>query len=500
LIDLRAAKTLEILSEAGDQIVQQAGRAAGNLLFIISDEHQARALSCAGHPIVRTPHIDALAERGNRFEAAYTPCPICVPARASLATGRYVHDIRYWDNATAYDGRVPGWGVRLQAANVRMEAIGKLHYRNREDPTGFDAQHRPMHIWNGIGQVWGSVRDPIPGPRDDIVRFEQLGAGYSKYNAYDEAVRDQAIAWIRNHANDKRPWMLFVGFVAPHFPLIAPQFYIERYPPDQMPLPALRRRGGYSRHPWVDAQERLMPTDAEFGMDDAKRRRAISAYFALCTMLDDHVGAICAALGGAGLAETTTVIYTSDHGEALGQRDHWGKSNLYSECTQVPLVVAGPDAPRGHGCKTPVNLIDLAPTFLAAFGLSDPQLPGRSLFDVAREPFDSNRAVFSEYHAVGAPSGAFMLRKGRWKYHEYIGFEPELFDLESDPDEATNVANDPGCAAHVVRLRKELRRIVDPEAADRQAKTDQRALVEGFGGREAAFRMGTEGPTPAPNA
>jgi len=267
-----------------------------------------------------------------------------------------------------------------------------------------------------------------------------------------------------------------------------------------MPLPLLRQRDGYARHPWIDAQERFMPTDAEFGHDDAKRRCAISAYFALCTMLDDHVGAICTALEDAGLADTTTVIYASDHGEALGERDHWGKSNLYSECTQVPLIVTGPDVPRGRTCSTAVNLIDLAPTFLAAFGLSDPDLRGRSLFDFAGEPPDFNRAAFSEYHAVGAASGAFMLRRGRWKYHEYIGFESELFDLESDPEEATNLATYPAYAAHAVRLRDELRGIVDPEAADRQAKLDQRALVESFGGREKAFRMGTEGATPAPTS
>lgn len=472
---------------------------ARNLVFIISDEHQARALSCAGHPIVRTPNIDALAERGTRFDAAYTPCPICVPARASLATGRYVHEIRYWDNAIAYDGRVPGWGARLQASNVRVESIGKLHYRNADDPTGFDKQHQPMHIWKGIGQVWGSVRDPMPVRRDDIARFDQVGAGYSKYNSYDEAVRNQAIAWLRDHANDGRPWMLFVGFVAPHFPLIAPQSYIARYPPDDMPLPKLRQRNGYARHPWVDAQELFTPSDAEFGLDDDKRRRAISAYYALCTMVDDHVGAICDVLDSTGLSETTTVIYTSDHGEALGKRDHWGKSNLYNECTQVPLVVAGPDTPRGQAVSTLVNLIDLAPTFLAAFGLSDPALPGRSLFDIAREPLDPERTAFSEYHAVGAPSGAFMVRKGRWKYHEYVGFESELFDLESDPGEAINRASDPACVSHIAELRSELRRIVDPNAADRQAKVDQNALVETFGGRDIAFRLGTKGATPAPN-
>jgi choline-sulfatase len=469
-----------------------------NLLFIISDEHQAGALSCAGHPIVKTPNIDRLAALGTRFTAAYTPCPICVPARASLATGRYVHDIRYWDNAMGYDGRVPGWGVRLQSAKVRVESIGKLHYSNESEPTGFDRQHHPMHLDGGIGQVWGSVRDPIPGARSDIVRFGEVGAGYSKYNAYDKTIRDAAVAWLREAVSDERPWMLFVGFVAPHFPLIAPQRFVDLYPPDNMPLPVLTPTSGYVRHPWLDAEESYMPTDVEFGGDNQKRRLAIAAYYALCTMMDDHVGAICSALEETGVAATTTVIYTSDHGEALGERAHWGKSNLYSECTQVPLVVAGPDVPVGATCETPVNLIDLAPTFLSAFGLAGSNLPGRSLFEIAREPADRERTSFSEYHAVGSPSGAFMVRKGRWKYHEYIGYPCELFDLESDPNERVNKASDPNCSDVVSALRSELRRIVDPVATDRQAKADQCALVERFGGRAAAFRLGTKGATPAP--
>jgi len=119
-----------------------------------------------------------------------------------------------------YDGRVPGWGARLQAAKVRIESIGKLHYGNSHDPTDFDRQHHPMHLAKGIGQVWGSVRDPIPGPRDDIIRFGEVGAGYSSYNSYDETIRDAAVAWLRRASRDERPWMLFIGFVAPHFPLI----------------------------------------------------------------------------------------------------------------------------------------------------------------------------------------------------------------------------------------------------------------------------------------
>src|SRR3954454_18316290 len=201
--------------------------AARNLLFIISDEHQARALSCADHPIVRTPNIDRLAARGTRFTAAYTPCPICVPARASLATGRYVHDIRYWDNAMGYDGRVPGWGVRLQTAGIRVESIGKLHYTNGEAPTGFERQHLPMHLAEGIGQVWGSVRDPIPGPRDDIVRFSEVGAGYSKYNAYDQTIRDAAVDWPGDGGCDGAGGVLSIGCVAPQGPLVAPHRHVH---------------------------------------------------------------------------------------------------------------------------------------------------------------------------------------------------------------------------------------------------------------------------------
>src|SRR2546425_539528 len=114
-----------------------------NLLLIMSDEHNPQMLGCAGHPLVQTPHLDVLAARGTRFAAAYTTCPICVPARASFATGRYVHAIAYWDNAIAYDGRIKSWGHRLQEAGIRVESIGKLHYRQQADQTGFDQQHIP---------------------------------------------------------------------------------------------------------------------------------------------------------------------------------------------------------------------------------------------------------------------------------------------------------------------------------------------------------------------
>ena len=124
-----------------------------NLLVIMADEHNPKMLGCAGHPLVKTPHLDALAKRGTRFNRACTNCPICVPARASFASGRYVHDIGYWDNAIAYDGRIKSRGHRLQEAGIRVESIGKLHYRREEDPMGFDRQHLPMHIKDDIGMI-----------------------------------------------------------------------------------------------------------------------------------------------------------------------------------------------------------------------------------------------------------------------------------------------------------------------------------------------------------
>ena len=124
-----------------------------NLLFILSDEHRRDSLGCYGHPLVQTPHLDGLAERGVRFTGAYTNCPICVPARASLATGRYVNEIGYWDNAFPYEGRVPGWGHELMAAGHRVDSIGKLHYRSAADADGFTNKILPLNVVDGVGDV-----------------------------------------------------------------------------------------------------------------------------------------------------------------------------------------------------------------------------------------------------------------------------------------------------------------------------------------------------------
>lgn len=474
-----------------------------NLVVIMSDEHHPRAMGAAGHPFAITPNLDRLAAHGTRFDAAYCNSPICVPSRASFATGRYVHELGTWDNAIAYDGSMPGWGHALQRSGHRIDSIGKLHYRNGDDPTGFDRQHHAMHIYGGYGMVWGALR----GGEADFterahVMMDPIGPGTSKYNIYDDRIASEAERWLAEAgaAPHDRPWVLYLGFVAPHFPLTVPQDILDLYPIDRMPRPRLHPQDGHPRHPWLERMHRLHPVDD--ALDDHGRRLATACYYGLCTWVDRQVGRVMDAVERAGLSDTTRIVYTSDHGDNIGARGMWGKSTHYDDAAGVPMIVAGPDMAAGRVCSTPVSLVDLAPTILHCVG-EDPHgwadgLPGRSLLDIGAEPDDPARTVFSEYHAFGSPSAGFMLRNGRHKYNHYVGYDAELFDLHADPGETTDLAGDPTHAGTVSGFEARLRGILDPEATDARAKADQAALIERFGGPEKAANIGAPGATPAP--
>ncbi len=475
-----------------------------NTLVILSDEHQARAMSCAEHEIVKTPNLDRLAARGMRFTNAITPCPICVPARAAFATGLPVHQCAYWDNSFGYDGRVRGWGHALQDAHIPVESIGKLHYQAKDLPTGFDAEHVPMYLYKGVGTIWGSIRDPLP-QRPTVKRMlgEHIGPGQSDYTRYDQSIADLAVEWIGQKGKSLgRPWCLYVGFVAPHFPLVAPPEFFSLYPLDKLPPAKLHPRDGYKLHPWNQVHDDFWCHETMFE-DETERRTAVAAYYGLVSWMDHNVGRLIQALADNGLIDETRVIYGSDHGENLGVRGLWGKSNLYRESVDVPLIMAGPDIAKGV-CETPVSLIDVSVTIPDSLGLEPakvlPGRPGRSLFEIASQPGDIQRPVFSEYHAIGSDTGAFMLRRGRWKYIYYVRHRPELFDIEADPEELHDLAGDPRCAATLAEMDAELRGICDPEAVDRAAKADQAALIDKIGGADAALSFGKvmSGATPAP--
>jgi choline-sulfatase len=473
-----------------------------NLLFILSDEHNKRVTGCYGHPMVRTPNLDALARRGTRFTSAYTNCPICVPARASFATGRYVNAIRCWDNAIAYEGQPPSWGHRLMPQGHHVAAIGKLHYKDgKPDVNGFDEEILPMHIVNGVGDLLGLIRDELPRRAGALKLGPEAGPGESEYTRYDRSIAAETVTWLEREAPRHRgkPWALYVGFVSPHFPLIAPPEFYERYPEDRVPWPDLYDAAERPRHPFIDAMRRCLCFDEPF--DAPMVRRAIAAYFGLVSFLDDNIGKILRALDATGLAETTRVIYASDHGDNLGARGLWGKSTMYEESAGIPMIMAGPDVPAGSVCETPVTLADGFPTFIQALGaLPDPRdrdLPGVSLLDIAqgdRPP----RTILSEYHAAGAVTASYMIRHGRYKYIHYVGMPPMLFDLETDPREHTDLGRDPAYQRVVAECESRLRDVVDPEAVDRLARADQRVHIERHGGKAAILEKGTFRYSPPP--
>jgi len=475
-----------------------------NLLVIMSDEHQARAMGCANHDFVQTPHLDKLAARGMRYTNAYTPSPICVPARAAFATGRYAHQNRLWDNAMPYTGNIPGWGHALQVSGVPVESIGKLHYRDASDPAGFDHEHIPMMVVDGVGMVWASIRgedERIIGPKRML--GEYIGPGESPYTKYDAAVTNTTCDWLKEHsAEDQAPWCLYVGLVAPHFPFVVPQEFYDMYPANSLPEVKLHPDTGYKRHPWIEKQNALMDSESLFESSE-ERLAAMTCYYGLCSWMDENVGKILTALEDNGLLENTTIVYTSDHGDNVGARGLWGKSNMYEESCAVPLIVAGPDVETGT-CETPVSLLDLSSTITKHFGetiQTDSEhgpVQGEDLLDIARNGYNSERIVFSEYHAAGAVSGAFMIRQGDWKYIYYVGFEPELFNLQTDPEELHNVASLNENIKVVEHLHNALLNICDPIATDKLAHEDQAVLIESYGGREAALKLGAPGATPPP--
>jgi choline-sulfatase len=410
-----------------------------------------------------------------------------------------VHDLRLWDNAMPYTGKQRGWGHVLQEHGICVESIGKLHYRSEEDPAGFDVEHLPMHVVNGHGMVWASIRDPYrPRPNGPRMIGERIGPGESSYTQYDRAVTQRAVEWIRNAGSQDRSFVLYIGLVAPHFPFVVPDEFYKLYPTNQLPEPKLHPSTGYELHPWVKEYCDFMGSERQFA-DNDERLRAFAAYYGLCSWLDHNVGQIVNAIRDSGLEDSTHVIYTSDHGDNLGARGIWGKSTLYEESVKVPMIMTGPGL-EPSVCDTPVDLLDLFPTILQAAGLNpSPEMagrPGRSLLEIARSGPNLERPILSEYHAAGSNSAGFMLRKGRWKYHCYVGFRPELFDLYSDPEELHDLAQDPNYAAVLRELHEALHAICDPEQVDRLAKGDQAALIEHYGGPDAAHSLGSSTSTP----
>ena len=473
-----------------------------NVIVIMSDEHNPKVMGCAGHPIISTPHLDALAARGTRFTSAYTTSPICVPARAAFALGKYIHQIGFWDNADAYDGSLPSWHHLLRDRGHDVVSIGKLHFNNAHDDHGFSEEQIPMHILEGKGDLMGLVREDMPRRGGAKKMVEMAGPGESTYTLYDRDICARTQVWLRENASTQhaKPWVLFVSFVAPHFPLTAPPEHYYRYFNQKLPMPKLYAREERTRHPFLDDYRNSCCYDDHF-KSAADVHRALSGYFGLVSLLDEHVGKITSVVAELGLEDTTDIIYTSDHGDNLGARGLWGKSTMYDEIAGVPMIGAGPSFPQGKVVGTPVSHVDVFPTVLESAGESFAAVkdshPGVSLVQLANgaQPV---RTVLSEYHAMGSSTAAYMIRVGKYKYVHYVKYQSQLYDLERDPDEIHDLAGRPEMAGVLEECRTMLTNMLDPVEVDQRAKARQAELMQAHGGREAVIARGDLGFTPAP--
>lgn len=461
-----------------------------NLLFILGESHSQKVLGSYGHPIVMTPNLDRIADRGVRFTNAYCSSPLCMPARASIATGLYVHQHEYWESSTAYDGRIPSWMRRLRDQGHEVSAIGRLHYRSTEDDNGFSEEILPMHITEGIGDLVGLLRCSGEEVRDGIWQRYVNELGVDETNPdqeYDRRITAQTVKWLKRHVRQNgKPWVLYVGYTSAHPPYTIPQRLYDLYTPQGSPLPGQIHPAIRPEHPALQHYRKVLRY--EDGVDEALMQKIAACYFGVLTHLDEQVGQVMAALENTGLDANTRVIYSSDHGSSHGHNYIVHTSFHYEPSVAVPLLMAGPGIPSGRAVRQVTSHVDFFPTIVEAFGEAptedDKALPGVSLWP-ALHGRETERLGFAEYHGMGSKTASFMLRDGRYKLIYYVDMPPQLFDLESDPEEAVDLAAAGGSREKVGELEAKLRSIVDPEDTDRRAMEALRLKVEELGGTRA---------------
>ena len=471
-----------------------------NVLIFCSDEHARRYTGLYGHPAVQTPTLDRLADRGTTFSNAYSPSPICVPARASLATGRQVHEIGCWSSAQAYHGQTESWMHRARDHGCAVLSFGKLHFRSCEDDNGFTEELLPMHLANnGIGWPLGLLRDPLPEFKSAHELAERTGCGESDYTEYDREITAAACNWLRKYgkSTNSKPWVLFVSFVSPHYPLTAPDAFYKLYQDnDKIGTTIPKPNHGYAEHPVLQEMRSFWKYDDYF--TEELRIDARKNYFGLISFLDDNIRQVLEALEDCRSVRETLVLYTSDHGEMLGHLGFWGKSVMYEDSVGIPLLAAG----RGFQRQTsnaPVSLTNISNTILEAIGAESAGAGNcldESLQCVVSTPA-KRRFALSQYHDGGTPVGFFMIRENNWKLVHYAGgYPPQLFNLTEDPLELNDLAQNVEYRSHLENLTRRLYQVIDPNEVIEQYSNAQTELISALGGRDNILSMWDFNHTP----
>ena len=421
-----------------------------NVLLIISDEHDPAITGCYGNALVRTPNLDGLASRGVAFDAAYTNSPLCVPARLALTAGKYTSRIGAWNNDCWLPGDdYPSIARLMTAAGYDALLCGKMHY---------DATRR--YGFTEIGGNMNRGRKNGRGGRraadDQRVNTQTRDARFSQFHTgetssvlkHDQSVTAGVVEFLEQRGRGEKPFFLLAGYLAPHFPLIVPERFWEPYE-GRVPMPELPP-GHVESQPLNYHHLRR-----GFGIvetDPATVRLGRELYYGFTQWVDDQIGTILAALRRARLEQNTVVIYTTDHGENLGEHHLWWKNCMYDHAARVPLIVAWPERWKGGQRRAGAcSHVDIVKTVAELGGAPVPDdWNGDSLcrwLDDAQTPWKDLAA--SEYYAHNIASGYAMLRQGRFKYvyhtppDETHPAERELYDLAADPKEFTNLARRP---------------------------------------------------------
>ncbi len=447
-----------------------------NVLWICTDQQRFDTLGVYGNPLVRTPHLDRLAREGTLFENCFSQSPVCTPSRAAFLTGRYPCTTRCRQNGQilpagetlitkrlADAGYVCGLAGKLHLAPCCPSACPAMEQRGDDGYAVFHWSHHPADDWPGNEySAWlrerGAAFAPRIHPRSPHVRLGPPGelsqAAWCAEKAIDFMGRMKAA---------KRPWLFSLNCFDPHHEFDPPEEYLAPYLDrlDQIPLPNFTPGELADKPRWqrLDHQGAYGGRRGYYSYDqmtDLDHRLIRAAYWAMCDLIDVQVGRLLAALEETGQADRTLVIFTSDHGEMLGDHGLYLKgTHFYDPAVKVPLILRGPGVPAGRRISELVELFDLAPTVMEAAGQPRPAgMQARSLWPLLNGqagPAQRRESVFCEFyngHAVyEKPVFATMVRTADHKLVAHHG-EPagELYDLRADPNETRNLWNEPGWA------------------------------------------------------
>ncbi len=432
-----------------------------NILFIMADQLIPHMIGCYGHKVVKTPNIDRLANEGILFDSAYSPCPICSPARATLMTGKYVSNIGAYDNASPFSCDEPTVAHYLTNEGYDVVLSGKMHFIGPDQLHGF-SRRLTTDIYPSSFE-WTTRREETQEfgeMHKNPIAIDYVTAGIRQWSMqfdYDEETHFRALEYIQSRRmqvggtmqkpqkeRDPKPFFLCVSYTHPHEPFHVTQELWDLYEGEQIDVPDLPENldDTYSQmDKWLNDFHGVKEYDLKDTKSLYNMRRA---YYGLITYIDNKVGELIKALEDTGLRENTIVIFTSDHGDMLGEKGMVQKRCFYEFSSRVPLIINYPDGWMGGTEITQhTSLIDLTPTILDMAGISVEQLlpcDGKSLIGLIDGSDKSERYIFSELHTEGVFSTCFMIRKDKFKYIYIHGKDAQLFDIEKDPGEWENLS------------------------------------------------------------